>query len=139
MCKYKRAIACLDADDGASEPSDAERNKQRALESACYLNLAGACLLDHVCCAASCAHMNTCWLTAACQLKQSQYKEAAESCRRVLANEPDSAKAHFRLGKALAGTDDLDEAKKELEQVTCDTCTRTRTRDTRRRTTHDMH
>lgn len=93
VCKYKRALACLDADDAASEPSDAERNKQQALESACFLNL------------------------AACQLKQSQYKEAAESCRRVLANEPDSAKAHFRLGKALAGTDDLDEAKKELEQA----------------------
>lgn len=73
-------------------------------------------------------------LVAACQLKQSQYKEAAESCRRVLANEPDSAKAHFRLGKALAGTDDLDEAKKELEQVMRDT-----RHDTQRRTTHDMH
>jgi thioredoxin-like negative regulator of GroEL len=51
-----------------------------------------------------------------------------------LANEPDSAKAHFRLGKALAGTDDLDEAKKELEQVMRDT-----RHDTQRRTTHDMH
>ncbi len=139
MCKYKRAIACLDAGDAASEPSDAERNKQRALESACYLNLAGACLLSRestrVCCAASCAHMCACWLTAACQLKQSQYKEAAESCRRVLANEPDSAKAHFRLGKALAGTDDLDEAKKELEQVTCDT--RHGTHTTRHAKAHD--
>lgn len=60
VCKYKRALACLDADDAASEPSDAERNKQQALESACFLNLAGACLLEptRVSCAVSCVRLH---------------------------------------------------------------------------------
>jgi len=38
MCKYKRAIACLEAD---SSETDEEGKKQGGLVSTAYLNLAG--------------------------------------------------------------------------------------------------
>jgi Flp pilus assembly protein TadD len=111
-----RAVACLDGD-GTSEPSDVERAKQQTLAAACYLNLAGLTgpRLMRVREAVELTPRRI--IATACQLKRSQYSEAAESCRRVLANDVNNVKARFRLGKALAGKGDLEEAKRELEKV----------------------
>ncbi len=54
---------------------------------------------------------------AACHLKLSKSSEAAADCREVLERDPRNVKALFRLGQALVGLKDYEEAIKQLKQA----------------------
>eukprot|EP00898_Chlorokybus_atmophyticus_P002511 jgi/Chlat1/3260/Chrsp22S00255 len=54
---------------------------------------------------------------AACQLKQKEYLEAAQSCNKVLELQPGSAKALYRRGQALAALGEFDAARADYEAM----------------------
>ncbi len=54
---------------------------------------------------------------AACGLKLGRAEEAASDCRSVLERDPRSVKALFRLGQALVGLKNYDEALAQLKQA----------------------
>ncbi len=58
-----------------------------------------------------------CCRRAACHLKLSKPSEAAADCREVLERDPRNVKALFRLGQALVGLKDYEEAIKQLKQA----------------------
>lgn len=58
-----------------------------------------------------------CGRRAACHLKLSKSSEAAADCSEVLERDPRNVKALFRLGQALVGLKDYEEAIKQLKQA----------------------
>jgi FK506-binding protein 4/5 len=88
--KYKRALDLFEYD---SNLTDEQKDRAKKLKVSCYLN------------------------TAACHMKDKEYKKVIENCNKALDIDRTNIKALFRKGSCLVDLDEWDEGQRSLERA----------------------